>query len=788
MTRQQSLFETDPTEWELAVEERALLATVVFPKGPPGEFDYKVPDAMADERQPELLAEPGRRVRAPLGRGGRCEVGYCVAVGVQPVPTGRKLKELAAVTDPASLVGPGLLRLARWMAARYLTPLGQVLEAIVPQGVRGGAGTREVTMLGVPTRVAARWGTIELPPKQRAALAALVTAPSALSMRQLAERAGCTSAPINALRKAGIIDSWVERRECDPADGAPLDAPAAARAEAKRLNDDQQATLAAILEAVNGGRHETVLVHGVTGSGKTEVYLQAIERVVSFGRQAIVLVPEISLTPQTVGRFRERFDRVAVQHSHQTPGERHRQWRQIAAGGAQVVVGARSAIFAPTPHLGLVVIDEEHESSFKQETAPRYHARDVAIERTRAEGVPLVLASATPSLESWVRAQSPEALAQRGLANPPAGERYRLAEMPRRIGQRPMPGVRVVDLRTESGHGGRGAISRPLHQAMDEALRDGGQVILLLNRRGHSPHLQCPRCGEVFKCPHCDVSLTFHRQDSEVVCHWCDYRTAPPMKCPQPKCGSPQIRYGGMGTQKLEAEVRARFPTVAVARMDADTMRRPGSHEQALDAFRRGETRVLLGTQMIAKGLDFPDVTLVGVVSADAALHLPDFRAAERTFQLVTQVAGRTGRGERGGRVVVQALDPDHPAIRAAARHDYAAFARQELVTRAAMGRPPYGSGVRVVARGKNPVLVAAFLAGLADGLRDRADAAGLALRLLGPAEAPIARIREEHRQHVQMYSADAAGLHAVVAAAWAAAIPPDGVRAIVDIDPLEML
>ncbi|MGL4512875.1 MAG: replication restart helicase PriA [Lacipirellulaceae bacterium] len=788
MSRQQSLFDTAPAEWELAAAARALLATVVFPKGPPGEFDYTVPDAMADERHRDALAEPGRRVRAPLGRGGRLETGYCVAVGQKDVPAGRSLKELAAVTDSASLVSPSLLRLARWMAARYLTPLGQVLEAIVPQGVRGGAGTREVTMLRAPTRVAARWGTLELPPKQRAALSALVNAPGPLSVRQVIERAGCTTAPVAALRKAGLVESWVERREHDPAEEAPPLGPSTPRAEAKRLNEDQSATLGAILEAVNAPRHETILVHGVTGSGKTEVYLQAIERVVSFGRQAIVLVPEISLTPQTVGRFRERFDRVAVQHSHQTPGERHRQWRQIAAGGAQVVVGARSAVFAPTPHLGLVVIDEEHESSFKQETAPRYHARDVAIERTRAEGVPLVLASATPALESWVRAQPAAALAAKGLAEPPPGERFRLAEMPRRIENRPMPGVRVVDLRTESIPGFRGAISRQLNQAMDEALRDGGQVILLLNRRGHSPHLQCPRCGEVVKCRDCDVSLTFHRTEEVAVCHWCDFRSAPPTACPNPKCGSPAVRYGGMGTQKLEAEVRARFPNVAVVRMDADTMRGPGSHERALDAFRRGETRVLLGTQMIAKGLDFPDVTLVGVVSADAALHLPDFRAAERTFQLVTQVAGRTGRGERGGRVVVQALDPDHPAIRAAANHDYAAFARQELAQRAVMGRPPYGSAVRLIARGKNPKLVEAFLAALADDLRSRAAAAGVAVRLLGPAEAPIARIREEHRQHVQLYAPDAAGLHAVVDAAWSAAKPPEGVRAIVDIDPIDML
>jgi primosomal protein N' (replication factor Y) len=766
---QRSLFDAEPPAWELDAGATVLAATVVLPGGPVGEFDYAIPDSMADERKPETFVEPGRRVRAPLGRGDRPVIGYCVAVGPKPASATRPLKSLKGVIDTESLISPPMLRLTRWMADHYLTPWGQVLEGVVPSGVRGRAGTRDVTLLSVPTHVAARLTKLELPPKQAEVLKMLAASSKPLSLKQLAMRADCTTGPINALRKAGLIESRVERLATD---GLLAEDMVVERLQPKKLNADQTKTLDAILGAVESGEHETILVHGVTGSGKTEVYLQAIERVVSFGRQAIVLVPEISLTPQTVGRFRERFDRIAVLHSHQSDVERHRQWRRIAAGEVEVVVGARSAVFAPTPHLGLVVIDEEHETSFKQDTAPRYHARDVALERTRAENVPLVLASATPSLEAWRYAQ------------PGAPERYRLASMPRRIGDLPMPAVRIVDLRTDGEM--RGALSRPLCQAMKQALDDEGQIILLLNRRGYSTHVQCPACGFKLKCDHCDVAMTFHRQDNVVLCHWCDHRAAPPAVCPD--CRSPRIRYGGLGTQKLEAEVQARFRGVPIARMDADTMRRPGSHEVALDAFRRGETRILLGTQMIAKGLDFPNVTLVGVVSADSALNLPDFRAAERTFQLVTQVAGRTGRGERGGRVIVQTFDPDHPAIQAAARHDFQRFAREELPTRQALGYPPFGVMARIIARGASEPLVTAYLDQVADAVKRAAAEADVKIRFAGPAPAPITRLRGEFRRHLQLHAPSGDPLRVALRAGWQPIKPPEGVRSIVDIDPVDML
>jgi len=431
----------------------------------------------------------------------------------------------------------------------------------------------------------------------------------------------------------------------------------------------------------------------------------------------------------------------------------------------------RSAVFAPIPRLGLIVLDEEHEASFKQDSTPRYHARDVALERTRAEGVPLVLGSATPSLESWHRAVSGT---------------YQMVELPRRVLDRPLPDVRTIDLRNEFERGAsRGAISRPLRLAMQDALAEGGQVILLLNRRGYATHLQCPACGEVVRCPHCEIAMTHHRQREIALCHYCDYEIPAPHVCP--KCNAPGIRYQGLGTQKLEAEVRARFADMSTLRMDTDTMQAPGSHERALSAFRRGEVRILLGTQMIAKGLDFPEVTLVGVVNADTALHLADFRAAERTFQLLVQVAGRTGRGPRGGRVLVQTFSPDHPAILAAVRHDYAAFANRELPLRRLLGYPPYADMIRVVARGTLENTTFEFAKTLAGTCAAALATSPGPTRILGPAPAPFAKLRGKYRFQLQLQGPDSAALRAAVRAAQDTLKPPDDVQWIADVDPLDM-
>jgi primosomal protein N' (replication factor Y) len=462
---------------------------------------------------------------------------------------------------------------------------------------------------------------------------------------------------------------------------------------------------------------------------------------------------------------------VAVLHSHLTAAQRAWHWRQIAAGDIQVVIGARSAVFAPVPHLGLIVLDEEHDGSFKQDTAPRYHARDVARQRSEQENVPLILGSATPSLESWHRALQ---------------KRATIIELPRRILDLPMPDVTTIDLRGEFvRRHSRGAISRQLHGAMMDSLKAGGQAILLLNRRGYSTTIQCPQCGHVVQCPDCAIAMTHHKDRKFVMCHYCDHRAPVPAACPE--CHFSNIQFWGVGTQRLEQEVAARFPDYPCVRMDTDSMQKPGSHESTLEQFRSGEKKILLGTQMIAKGLDFPNVTVVGVINADTALHLNDFRAGERTFTLITQVAGRTGRGPLGGRVLVQTFNPDHPAIVAATRHDYHAFAAAELQHRRDFSYPPFGALARFVIRGDQEDLAREMgvrMAELAESWPEKtADC-----RVTGPAEAPITKLRGKYRFHFLMQSAAEETLHPWIDHVRNAAPQIGGVQYIVDFDPQEML
>jgi primosomal protein N' (replication factor Y) len=675
---------------------------------------------------------------------------------------------LQGLADESRLLSPALLRITHWIADYYLAPLAQVIESVVPAGVRAQAGTRLTTFYRVtPQEPDGAAAPPKLPKKQADVLAWLAGRDEPATVREISAAVGCQQGPIAALVRKGLLAAETRRVGREAAE-----APVSDREAHLVLNAEQQTALDAILDALRAGRHETLLLLGITGSGKTEVYIHAIQEVVHFGRQAIVLVPEISLTPQTRARFEARFGRVAVLHSHMSDVERHRQWERIARGEVPVIVGARSAVFAPTPHLGLIVLDEEHESSFKQETSPRYHARDVALQRAAAEGVPLVLGSATPSLESFRKAL--------------AGE-YRLLRLGGRVLGRPLPDVATVDLRTEArSRSMRGALCRPLAMALEQALRDGGQAILLLNRRGFATHVQCPACGEVLRCPECDIALTHHRQQASVLCHYCDYRADVPTACPQCRYGA--IRFSGLGTERLEAEVRARFPEVRVLRMDRDSMQRPGSHERALAAFRAGEAQVLLGTQMIAKGLDFPNVTLVGVINADIALHLPDFRAGERTLQLLVQVAGRTGRGERGGRVLVQTLSPEHPAVACAVRHDYERFARHELAVRDALAYPPAGAMIRLVVRGPRAEVTRGFAEHVAERIAAALGPAAEATRLLGPAPAPIARIRGLHRFHLQVQGPHLDVLRTAVRTATTDLAPPEDVQWIVDVDPLEMM
>lgn len=761
--QQGELFELDAPPWEVEADDVTVAAEVVFAENPYGPFHYRVPPQMIDQ------LSAGMRVRVPLGRGNRSVLGWCtqVATGIRPA---RSMKDVAEVVDDQPLCSEKMVKLVLGMSHYYQAPAGQVFDALIPSGVRGGAGTREKTFLQ-PSKEALDDRVVDaLPVKQRAALRHLIAASRPLTVPELSTLAECTDEPIRQLRKKGLVLAE-SRRVMDV--GSPLTGRQPVRSDERVVLTAEQATaLAKISAAIDEGGPKNILLHGVTGSGKTEVYIRSIEHAQRFGRQAIVLVPEISLTPQTRQRFEDRFNSVAVMHSQMTPSERHYHWQRIASGSVDVVVGPRSAVFAPLPNLGLIVIDEEHDASFKQDTVPRYHARDVARRRAALEGIPLILGSATPSLESWYAAKS-------GRAS--------LVPLAKRVEDRPMPAVQLVDMRLKEQRAG-GSISRPLHQAITETIADQGQVILLLNRRGFSTSIQCPACGHVVGCPDCDMPLTHHRDGSKAVCHYCDYQIPTPPWCPE--CKFDGIRYSGLGTQRLEQEVKARFPTASVARMDSDTMRKPGSHERVLTAFRKGELSILLGTQMIAKGLDFPDVTLVGVINADSALHFPDFRAAERTFQLVTQVAGRTGRSSRGGRVLVQTFSPDHPAIEAASQHDYHKFVKYELEQRQRYSYPPHGRVARIIIRGSEERATEAFSEKIVEKLEAVRTLKGAEVRILGPAPPPMSRLRGKYRFHILLQCADAAVLGGVIRRAREDLKPPakTDIQFVVDIDPMDMM
>ncbi|MFE4711800.1 primosomal protein N' [Paenibacillus sp. NPDC056722] len=552
------------------------------------------------------------------------------------------------------------------------------------------------------------------------------------------------------------------------------------------LTLEQQSVYSRIAATVDEQQHEVFLLHGVTGSGKTEIYLQCIQRCLDQGRQAVVLVPEISLTPQMVERFKGRFGSgVAVMHSRLSAGERYDEWRKIREGKATVAVGARSAVFAPFTNLGLIIMDEEHETSYKQEENPKYHARDVAVRRAEQCGAAVILGSATPSLESYHAARS-----QSDIHFSPV-----LLEMPSRALGNPLPKVQVVDMREELKDGNRSMFSRRLHAALAERLERGEQTVLLLNRRGFSTFVMCRSCGYVATCPECDISLTFHSRSNNLRCHYCGHAEPAPQLCPE--CGSEHIRFFGTGTQRVEEELGKLFPGIRVIRMDVDTTTEKGSHEKLLGQFRDKKADVLLGTQMVAKGLDFPDVTLVGVITADSALNLPDFRAAEKTFQLLTQVAGRAGRHQLPGEVVVQSYTPEHYSIIHASGHDYHAFVRDELKHRRGLHYPPYCRLILVtLSHEQLPLLLrlaenyALNIQGKARQLRwygslDKLSAD--ALDLLGPVASPLPRLKGRYRFQCMIKwrgSIDAVGLARQVAAELEDSARDTGLQISIDVDP----
>ena len=765
--KQSSLFNTEPDPWQLDDQDDWLAARIVFAAPPFGPYDYSIPTDL------ESSVKKGVRVVVPLGCGNRTMTGYCIDIMTPSHPDAasvkpNRLKPISRVLDAKPLLDNKLLKLSHQISDYYISQLGTVIETVVPVGARENSGTREMLFLSVDPDVARDLDSVKLTPLQRNILEVMLASNQDWTPGELAETVGCTQGPISTLRRKGHILSSTRRVQQKTHEIQPE-----ARMENLVLNVEQQTALDAITKSIDAEQHKTFLVHGITGSGKTEVYIRAIQQVVEYGRQAIVLVPEISLTPQTRRRFRARFDRVAVLHSHLTSVQRAWHWRQIAEGNVQVIIGARSAVFAPTPRLGLIVLDEEHDASFKQDNTPRYHARDVAQWRAESDNVPLLLGSATPSLESWHKAQTGQ---------------FETLSLKNRVLDLPLPDVATIDLRTDAAGMKRrfSPIHQKLRQEMTAALNDGGQVILLLNRRGFSTRIQCPSCGKVEYCPDCSIPLTHHVEGKKAICHYCDHTIPEPRRCSD--CGNDAIRFSGLGTQKLEAEVRTLFPDVEIMRMDTDTMRKRGSHEKALSKFRDGETKILLGTQMIAKGLDFPNVTLVGVVNADTSLHLPDFRSAERTFGLVTQVAGRTGRGERGGRVLVQTFSPENPAIICATRHDYVNFASGELPVREEFNYPPFGKLARIVVRGEIQAQVEQMAEHIAECINQATDELELQLSLLGPSVAPLEKLRGNYRFHMLLGSVEQNTIQRVVKRAQTKIKNMDDIQWIVDVDPYNMV
>ncbi len=741
------------------------------PADPPGRIARVVPDIRGDQifdyAVPDRLAgrvEIGSRVRVPLGR--RTVLGTVVGIAAESdVP---RLREIDAVLQAESAILPEILALARWMAEYYVCSYERALSACLPAVIRRARRGARYLQIAYPKPGLGReidLDALEQRAPKQAVLLRILLDDGPMTVPDLVRRAGASRGSLSALEKKG----WV-RLASEVVARNPFEREEVLRTGPLEATAAQAAAVEAVTEAIREGRRDVFLVHGVTGSGKTEVYLQAIAYALARGRGAIVLVPEIALTPQTTERFRSRFgDVVAVLHSHLSDGERHDEWFRIRKGAARIVVGARSAVFAPVCDLGLIVVDEEHETTYKQAETPRYHARDVAVVRARRAGIPVVLGSATPSLESYHNALT---------------GKYRLLELPARIDGRSMPEVRAVDMRQEAV---RAKAPRLLSQRLVDAVRArlerGEQVMLFLNRRGYATSFLCPSCGYVATCPDCSVPFTVHRAEGRLLCHLCGRDRPLPDRCPQ--CGDPSVRLAGVGTEKLVETAARLFPQARIERMDSDTTTRRGAHGRILSAFRAGRIDILVGTQMIAKGLDFPNVTLVGIVFADQSLHLPDFRAGERTFQLLTQVAGRSGRGEVGGEVIVQTYTPGHAAIIHALNQDFAGFYREEIEFRRELLYPPVARMVLLGIRDPNEQRAQLAAAELADRLEKLLPPGS---RLSGPAPAPIARIQGMYRYQVIARSRNVRRMIAACARVIEETPLPPQTRSWIDVDPVFLM
>lgn len=739
------------------------LVSVAVPVAALDLLTYRIPP-------PQAIPRPGSRVVVPLGR--RTLTGIVVGPA-GAVPADVTVRDVVEVLDREPYVPEDVLQLTAWVSDYYLAGPGAALAlAVPPQALTERASAFRLVRVAALT--AEGHDRAAAPPeglgaRQQEALQWLRQAPAGLPAAMLAA-GGVTSPVLARLKAMGLITIRREAQERDPFAAVPITLPAVDTL-ARTLTAEQDAALARLRALAGEGQFRCALLHGITGSGKTEIYLHLADSVRQAGRGVLMLVPEIALTPAVAGAFRARFgSRVAIQHSGLSDGERHDQWHRIRRGDVDVVIGTRSAVFAPLARLGLLIVDEEHDGSYKQEETPRYHGRDVAVMRGKLAGALVVLGSATPSLESFYNAQQ---------------QRYTLVSLTRRVLDRPLAQVRVVNMREEYAAEGPDVIlSRALREAMQQRLDRREQVLILLNRRGYAAAVFCRQCGGTLECPNCSVSLTVHtgRRDWWARCHYCNFSRLVPKTCVQ--CAAPYLEHVGFGTERVEQEVAAHFPSARVGRVDRDTVRRRGSLAGLLTRFARRELDVLVGTQMIAKGHDFPQVTLVGVISADVGLGLADFRAAERAFQLLTQVAGRAGRGEQAGEAIIQTLFPTHYSIRLATSQDYPAFFEHEFAFRRAMRYPPLIGLVNVVVRGKTfdgAMHAAAELA------RRTSAHPGGGFEILGPAPAPLTRLRGEHRAQFFLKGNSRRAMRLALAAALAAA-PDLARRASVDVDPMSVL
>jgi primosomal protein N' (replication factor Y) len=782
-----SLFVSEEAEREACGH----IIRVAFESGVDTEFDYLVPDRL-------WPIEAGQRVEVPFGRKDKLEVGFCTRADVPAEESfvrggGRgKLKKVGRVIDKEPLLGAEQMELARWIGGYYVCPLGQVLAAMVPGAVKKGIGakTEKRVYLAVgPEKCEEIIGQLR-GKKQKQIVRHLqemgaFSGGDALELEGVLARFECTDAPVKKLAEKKII-KITEKTILKSLPAIPEGM--SIKTDKVILNEDQEKALGHFREQIDSERFGVTLLHGVNDSGKTELYIRAIEVVLQKGRGAIVLLPEIALTAQTVQRFNDRFEKIAVMHSGLTAAQRNVQWQKIKCGEADVVIGARSAVFAPLARVGLIVVDEEHEPSYKQDTVPRYHARDVAIKRAQLCDAHCILGSATPSLET--------------LSNCRGKKHFSLVSLPKRVMNLSMPEMKLVDLRQEQlTSRGIDLISEALGERLKEVLAKKEQAILLLNRRGYSNFVFCPSCKYTLRCRNCDVTLTFHKSKvpsgarirtvtgkhmdyGYAVCHYCLAQTLVPEKCPL--CGKGMALIG-LGSQRLEEELAGKFPQACVSRIDSDSMA-GGDYYQLLQDFSEGRIDILAGTQMLAKGLHFPNVTLVGIISADTCLYVPDFRANERTFQLICQVAGRAGRSVKKGIVFVQTFLPEQPAIRFALGNDYAGFVNEELKHRKACNLPPFWRLAVVLMRDEKFDKLEAACGAMREKIDDIVERDNLEVTVRGPMPAVISRIQRSHRMQIIVQAPEAVTIHRLFGSLRASGTVRPAVKVAIDVDPVNLL